>query len=311
MAYTLDPTILDEMTLKGKFLSSGKKWAHVLHGKRDSIGAAVTSTQLLSRAEQGWHTVANAVDGNLSQDIQLQEIDVRQVLTYKSRFGRVTQLGLTIAGGVITAVAILDPGAGYINGGDFAIIWDNAGTGTGAIISLTYTGNVCTAAAVVAGGVGYSNLTYATAPLPDLTAGNRYDYVYGAADFLAGLTDNGSLVTDREPSFNSVSVRMRSAFAGRAGRGAAHWPGIVEAQTTGDIINVGDLTLLQAAATQWFITPWGGGLPTNWVRVILSPTRMHLIPPSANPTTAQYSSPISTAIVNTNVGSMLRRKLRN
>lgn len=317
MSYNLNPNRIDEMSLQGKFISSGKKWAHVLHGVYNGVAAPVTSQQLLTEAIAEWATGLAPVMAHLSSDVQLNQINLKQVVTWKSRFGRVTQLGITIVGGALTAVVVLDAGTGYSNGTDFATIVDFAHTGTGAAITLTYAGGSCTGAVITDPGAGYSLKTEALAPLPDAIADNRQDVVYGAQDFIGGLSDNGSIATDREPSFNAISIKMRSGFPGRYGRGAAHWPGITEAQTTKDVINAPDLANLQTDANSWFVTPFSGPpIPAGaaWQPFIFSPKLFHSANPldiGTNIVVSDYASQITTAIVNTNVGTMRRRKLKN
>lgn len=316
MAYNLSSNFPDQMSLLGHFVSSGKKWAHILYGRIGAIGPVTTSQNLLLSAHSSFTAGPTSIMQFMSQDVQLDQMTLKQVQSYHADVGTLTELSLTIAAGVITGVAIVNPGAGYANGTDKAIVVDYQKTGTGAVINLTYAGGVCTAATIVNGGVNYSASTFATAPLPDGSGPNRYDLVFGAQDFVGPFTDAGGINTDRATSFNAFSIKMRSGLAGRSGRGAAHWPGVAEAQTLLDNLTGATLAGMQPNVTDWFVNPFTAApIPAgaSWQPQILSQKQMRFTPPSTFPGSATqpfWLSPISTAVLNAPVGSMLRRKVK-
>lgn len=303
--YTTSYAQPDQVAITGKFVSSNYTWASVFHGKSDatSPGTPGTSTDLLAAIAIGW----NSVLANLSADVVTDLITVRQMTSTKAAIGRLFDVTITASLGALSTVTINDAGLGYATGSATINVLDT-GPGTGGKINVTYSGGVLSTATVFSPGSGYV-APYIRVPLPNAVPGNKLVFAYGSSD-VATSTAAGLVATDRQPSFDAVSIRLRSAAPGRYGRSSAHNPGVPESATTNDSLNVP--ATYQAGAVQLYASPLSMGAGhSTWQCVTASPAWLYslgLYP--ALPSPGTYFPFITSCICNPKVGSMLRRKVR-
>jgi hypothetical protein len=303
MSYPLSTSRVDEVSITGK-TTAGRTWANVIHGLTHDPLGIVQSSDLITAIEAVW---VATVKLNITNLTTMTRITSRQVVGLKPKYGSFYLVNFTLVAGSITAALIVDAGSGYKNGTELIPIYDP--TGLGAVVYGTWAGGSLASVDVDAGGAGYT-APVSTQDLPDGTSPvpNRLEWMYGAQDF-AAFTDTGGVLPDSLPSFNSWSIRLRSAAPGRYGRSSAHWPGVPESDTVNDAFTGGAVTFANGSAVSMYATPIPGPFGTTWVCGTYSKLQLaRQTPKGAITVSNPYFSPISTAVCNVNVGSMLRRK---
>jgi hypothetical protein len=113
----------------------------------------------------------------------------------------------------------------------------------------------------------------------------------------------GLIVTDREPSINAVYYKFQTLVRGKSFRGSKHLAGVVEADTTGDLLTGAGLTAWLALTTQ-MMTPLADAGGNAYNLVVLSRKLSHLL---VNPTTVITTSVVAVNI-NKRIGVMRRRR---
>lgn len=116
----------------------------------------------------------------------------------------------------------------------------------------------------------------------------------------------GALATDRLPGLAAVVIQLKSGFKGKSGRGSKHFAGVVEADTTGDVLNATGITHWQAVADA-LAAGFTDADGNNWRLGIKSgkPPAQYLV----NPVVMVWND-VSSTLLNLTPGTMYRRKVR-
>lgn len=118
---------------------------------------------------------------------------------------------------------------------------------------------------------------------------------------------DGTTSGDRLPTYAAAVVQLKSDNRGRSYRGSKHFTPIAESDSDDDILTNGGLTKLQNVANKLaFPLQLTGTNGSVWQLVILSPTLSNL---TANPSVFTFST-ISSAVANSQLGTMRRRKVK-
>lgn len=304
MAYNLSANHLDEVAITGKFVSSGRQWANVFKGVLTN--GAATSTELLTAVDNIW---GGGLQALLSQDVSTLQIACRQIVGFKPQFGSFYNLTINHPLGAISSAIINDPGSGYHDGTRVVPVGDQ-GPGIGGRLNLTFVGGSLSSVTVNAPGSGYVAPFVAVDPPdnPPSVEGNPLRFQFGASDFKV-VAHTGGVATDRATSFNAFSIRLRSARPGRFGRSSAHWPGVPEASTTLDALtNAAAVTTAAQGLYQAALVL--NATPSDWQASTLSLKEIEENGVQPGDQLVGWSAAITTVACNTNVGSMLRRKVK-
>lgn len=119
------------------------------------------------------------------------------------------------------------------------------------------------------------------------------------------LIGSGAIATDSLPSYNAVFMLMRTGVRGKSYKGSKHFPGVSEADTTGDVLTGSGLTRWQAvqAAVAASLTDGNGNV---WNPTIVSRKLSQL---TVNPTTV-VANDVTSVVLDIDVGTMRRRKVQ-
>lgn len=116
-------------------------------------------------------------------------------------------------------------------------------------------------------------------------------------------TEQGAIATDRQPDAATVTMQCKTATRGRFARGSKHFAGLVEADTTQDILNAGGITAWSAVRDA--LLTFTDGDSNIWVLTIKS----------SRPPADYTSTPVvvvafdcTSIVLNKTIGTMRRRK---
>lgn len=116
----------------------------------------------------------------------------------------------------------------------------------------------------------------------------------------------GAITGDRLPSDDAVFLLFRTALRGRKFKGGKHLAPFSESDIGADVLNAGAITRAEAICTA-LTTPLTDSTGNIWNFCIVSRTSSIL---RTNPTTV-VSNDVTQALVNSRIGTMLRRKVRS
>jgi hypothetical protein len=304
MSYVLTAGKVDALQINYKI--GGRKCSNIIHGVISATGAATSATLLT--AVQTFLTGGTGFHPAMGVAFMGNGLKLKQVNGWRTRYGRPPRFTLTLAAGVVTAITIVDQGAGLQNPLNAVV---NDITGVGAVVALTIVGGVCTAAAVLFGGTGYTAPVVSTdIPTASVPPGrtNRREILTAFQDRLA-YTDVGEVGTDSLPSQNTYSIEYPGNGFGRSGRGSLHLSGVLEANTFENTVIGGAITTWTTIMTA-LLGSWGLGGQT-WVPGVFSPTDFEMLTyPGAGVLSGAFCPPVQTGliVVNSQVGIMRRRR---
>jgi hypothetical protein len=124
------------------------------------------------------------------------------------------------------------------------------------------------------------------------------------------IAATGGIATDSLPTYNAIVVRLVSAQKGRSGRGSKHYGPGNESDTTGDVLTGARLTAWQAIR-DLHILPFTDASVNTWVPCVVSRIQNYLpVGEYATNPTNVISYDVTSAILNTTLGTMRRRKVK-
>lgn len=138
--------------------------------------------------------------------------------------------------------------------------------------------------------------------------GTTLRFIDDALDAAALFSETGvgAIATDRAPGLDCVTMQLVTGIRGRFARGSKHFAGLVEAHTTGDIINGTGATLWNAVrdGIKNGFTDADGNV---WVPFVNShqPPAQWLVNP-----VVMVANDVTNVILNLTVGTMRRRKAK-
>lgn len=166
----------------------------------------------------------------------------------------------------------------------------------------------------------WSNTSIATefiaSMLPDIVACLNVDYVTtgvtsrcvnDATDAPVTVADTtpGGVSGERLPDYNAVMLLMRTALRGKSYRGRKFYGPITEADTTGDVLAAGSITLFNTLKAT-LLAGMTDGDGNVWNLCVFSPTLSQY---SINPTTIVTAN-VTQILLNKTLGTMRRRKVK-
>lgn len=145
--------------------------------------------------------------------------------------------------------------------------------------------------------------------------GNALRFLNDATDphQLVARAVAGQIAGARQQNYDAVAMTLRTAYRGKSGRGSKHFSPISEADTTGDVLVAGAVTLwnLVKAALLAGFTDSDGNF---WTLTIVS--RFAEVGPSGNPPLSQlktnpttvFSNDVFAILLDKTTGTMRKRK---